>query len=340
MQIYLHVQKIIACIYICQDDRPQIETRPANIAQSYCGGFSYDIALKCTIMTKKLGNKSIYIISICIVITALVFVLGIIKTNLLFKKKSLYSTDQENNINLAKDYAQSDKEELHTNNGYTIKIQTKNVRGRSADTPYKNLSVFDEIVIDNNGSENKLEISDLLTLEQQSILGENSEVPYYSYFSLLGEDSDGSGAWIAVDIHTSADPPVSQNFSIVHISLDTLNTKLYNLEMSGWYYPTFDPKMFNTKNETLAYDEADAEGNINLVLYQPLNNKKDVIVTYTAQQLGNPDIKYPFLEYLYFQSSRQSIQTNDANKINPKWIDEDNLEYTDLLTGNIIQLQI
>lgn len=179
---------------------------------------------------------------------------------------------------------------------------------------------------------------DLYELASKEIIDPLKTIPvqtqYTLYVNLLKWTPNSENFWGAINLVSSADPPVNDS-----VSLFRINTKDWTIEkfaLPGNFVNSLAQQNLNLERNAVLYESATSKNELYLYLYEILTKEKTIIVSYPNSVFSKylPG-KYGFLGYFY-----PSFSGVEPRQLEAKWLDKDTIFYIDFVTRKEVTKKI
>jgi len=171
---------------------------------------------------------------------------------------------------------------------------------------------------------------DLYKLVSKDIIDPLKTIPvqtqYTLYVNLLKWSLDSNNFWGAVNLVSSADPPVNNSVSLFKINIDDWSIERFALP--GKYINSLGQQNLNLERNAVLFESATPKNELFLYLYEIPTQKKTTIVSYPSNIFskylpGN----YGFLGYFH-----PGFLKVEPRQLNAKWLDKNTVSYIDFVT--------
>ncbi len=185
----------------------------------------------------------------------------------------------------------------------------------------------------------ELKLFDPYNLANQSMFDPLKTIKFPEQFSLnvnlLGWSSDSRFFWGLVNLRSSGDPPVS--FAVSLFKIDTDNWTVEKFPIPGPSNQLIDwlqPQNLNEEKQAVLLDIVSPTKTLTLYLYDLQTQKETVIVSYPSDVFSK---YFPGQDgFVLYINPETELTGVDSRKLNEKWIDNDTISYTDLVTRNVV----
>lgn len=178
----------------------------------------------------------------------------------------------------------------------------------------------------------------LYYLASKEILEPLKTIPVQTQYTLqitpLKWSADSKHFWGAINLVSSADPPVNDSVSLFKINTPDLTVERYPLP--GNYINTLGQQNLNLDKKAVLFESATPENELYLYYYNIITKNKTTIVSYPNSIFS----KYlpgenGFLGYYYPQFTE-----TESRQLNAKWVDKDTVSYVDFVTRQEVTKKI
>jgi len=197
--------------------------------------------------------------------------------------------------------------------------------------------VMDNLIFVNLSTKEKRDF-DLYDLASKEIIDPLKTIPvqtqYTLYVNLLKWSASGNDFWGAINLVSSADPPVNDS-----ISLFKINTQDWTIErfaLPGNYINSLGQQNLNLDKNAVLFESATPKNELYLYNYDFLTKKKAIVISYPNSIFSKylPG-KYGFLGYFH-----PWFLETESRQLNSKWFDKETILYTDFVTRKEITKKI